>query len=161
MLKFGKGSGFENEAGSSAGFSLGYKSPNLIPGRFDSLNTESNLEGTASLTGTVSDEESKFTPKFNSKAGLEFKYSSPSFAGGPLGNKATFDIGAGTEVSGSISPEKRGLKAEGKGEIRLTGKSKVRKERFVKIKITEDFTINQKAGEARVIGGSVMIGRSS
>ena len=157
-LKFGKGSGFEGEAGSSAGFSLGYKSPNLIPGRFGSLGAEANLEGTGSLTGTVSDEESKFTPKLSSKAGLGLKYSTPSFAGGPLGDKASVDFGAGAEVSGNISPEKKGIKAEGSGSVGVTGKSKGGVERFVKIKITKDVTLDQKSGEAKTHGGSVMIG---
>jgi hypothetical protein len=75
-----------------------------------------------------------------------------------LGDKATLDFGAGAEVSGNISPEKRGIKAEGSGEIGVTGKSKGGTERFVKIKITKDITLDQKAGEARTHGGSVMIG---
>lgn len=157
-LNFGKGSGFEGEAGASAGFSLGYKSPNLIPGRYGSLGAEANLGGTGSLTGTVSDEESKYTPKLSSKAGFGLKYSSPSFAGGPLGDRATFDVGVGAEVSGSLTPEKKGLKVGGSGEIGVTGKSSSGLERFVKVKITKDFTIDQNAGEARSYGGSVMIG---
>lgn len=157
-LKFGEGNSIEGEAGSSAGFSLGYKSPNLVPEKLGSLGAEANLEGTGSYTGTVSDEESKLTPKLSSKAGLGLKYSTPSFASGLLGDKATVDFGAGAEVSGNISSEKRGIKTEGSGSIGVTGKDKSGIERFVKIKITKDVTLDQKAGEARTHGGSVMIG---
>jgi hypothetical protein len=157
-LKYGKGSGIEGEVGGTAGFSLGYKTPNLIPGRFGSLGAETTLGATGSITGTAGNEESKFVPKLGGKAAFGLKYSSPSFRGGPLGDKATVDIGAGTAVSGSLTPEKRGIKAEGSGEIGLTGKSKGGIERFVKVKLTRDVTIDQKAGEARTHGGSLVIG---
>lgn len=157
-FKLGKSTAFEGEVGSSAAFNLGYKTPNFIPGSYGSLGLESTLGGTGSLTGTVGSEDSKFVPKISGKAGLGLKYSSPSFRGGPLGDRATVDIGAGAEISGSLTPEERGLKAAGTGEIGLTGRSEGGIERFVKIKLIKDVTIDQKNGEARTYGGSLMIG---
>ncbi len=137
--------------------------PSLIPSGAGTLTLGTSASATSSLTQTFGP-DAALTPKVEGKAGVsaDFK-SAPSSnlaLGGVLGDKASVTAGATGSASTSLSPEGTTDKFSAGGSLGLSGKG-VGSERFIKLQIMGDISIDQKIGEAATTTKSIFVGAST
>ncbi len=139
--------------------------PSLIPSSVGTLTLGTSVSGAGSLTQTLGP-DAKSTPKGEAKAGVsaDFK-SAPSrhpalTLGGVLGDKASVTAGLTGSASGSITPEATTGKLSGGLSLGLAGKGGG-VERFIKLQVTGDISINQATGSATTTTKSLFLGLST
>lgn len=137
--------------------------PSLLPSRRGELTLGSSITATGSATQQVGG-AGEATPKVEGKAGAEASFKSAASSslspGGVLGKEASITAGLETGASLSASPgEKRGSLSGG-GSLGLTGTSGGT-ERFIRIQVKGEVSVNQKAGNAATTTQSVFIGATT